>query len=1437
MNLQIFLYFFSILLTCGLTGYLAFHAWRQPVLPGIRTFAALALSECLLALVEIVSLVSRTEAQAIFWFNLRFIFTSVIPIFWLVFALDTFGRRDWVSNRLLASMFIIPLITQVLLWSNRLHGLWVKQDVGFYQTSPFWIAETSLRIPALWFMVHTFYCIGLLLAGIFVILYAAWLRRELYRNQALMLSTGALISLVITLIPIFNILPQVKFNPFIPGIGISALFYALAIFRFQLLKRPPAQEKTGNLDINEKRSLAVFIFTFILFASGFAASGYLAYRNYEKQFRFQVERQLSAIAELKVNELDDMRKGWLEDANVLYRNPAFSELVQRGLRDPEDTQTHSQLQAWLISFRSHSEYLQIRLVDTKGFTHLSAPAGLPPIPSAVAEQIPQVLQTAQITIVDFYRDNTDQDISLSMIIPIMDGQRNDRVIGLVIVRIYPEDYLYPLINEWPATSETAETLLIRRDGGDVLYLNNLKFGNNLGFNLRIPLQNTEVVGVKAVLGQTGVMEGVDYRGESVIADVRSVPASPWVLVSKMDTVEVYKPIRERAWEITLLLGVLVLGAGASLGMLWRQQRLRFYQAQYETSESLRQSEEKYRLLIEQASDGIFMTDASTQYIEVNPSGCAMLGYTRDELLTKRITDLIPPDDLKTTPPRLDELRQGKSLLTQRRLMHKDGSLVPVEISARMFPDGRFQSIIRDITERKRAEDALKESENKYRTLIQNMQVGMVVHSPDTSIILSNPIASHMFGLTQDQLLGRSAMGSSWCFIREDGTRCPLDEYPVNRVLATESPISNLVLGVMRPDRETPIWVRCDAHRVVELDGSLQQVVVTFFDITARKLAEEEYRTILKTTMDSFWIVDNRGRFLDVNDAYCHLIGYSRDEMLQMSIQDVEATEKTQDTEQHIQRVMETGYDRFESQHRCKDGRVIHVEVSSNFQEALGGRFYVFVRDITARKLSEEAIRYQANLLENVNDAITASDAHAVLTVWNHAAETMFGWKAGEVIGRKGQDVFRTEFIGLSREEVFRTVNETGQFRGEMLQARKDGTQFFVEANTYTVRDENGNVSGYVTTSRDITERKYMEEALRDSEERFRSIFEQAAVGIAQVGLDGRWLRVNQRLCNIIGYTDRELLALTFQDITHPDDLYTDLDNVRQVLAGGIQTYSMEKRYIRKDRSHVWINLTVGLVRDATGAPKYFVSVIEDIAERKQAEAELLKTLEELKRSNAELEQFAYVASHDLQEPLRAVAGMVQLLKQRYGGHLDERADEYIRLAVDGATRMQSLISDLLAFSRLNRRGYSIQPTDANESLAFALRNLETTMLEQGATVTSGILPTVDADATQLTQLFQNLIGNGIKFHGSQPPQIQIGVGKLDDAWQFFVRDNGIGIEPQFFERIFLIFQRLHTRRDYPGTGIGLSICKKIVERHGGRIWVESTLGQGTTFYFTIPLKR
>ncbi|MHB1223582.1 MAG: sensor histidine kinase [Gemmatimonadaceae bacterium] len=363
--------------------------------------------------------------------------------------------------------------------------------------------------------------------------------------------------------------------------------------------------------------------------------------------------------------------------------------------------------------------------------------------------------------------------------------------------------------------------------------------------------------------------------------------------------------------------------------------------------------------------------------------------------------------------------------------------------------------------------------------------------------------------------------------------------------------------------------------------------------------------------------------------------------------------------------------------------------------------------------------------------------------------------------------------------------------------------------------------------------------MRESEDLFRTAMQSSPIGMALRGLDGRWLAVNQALADIVGYSEQELQALGVADISHPDDLAVDMAYAQELLAGTRGPYSREKRYVHRDGHTVWILLSVTLVRGEHGEARFFIAQMNDISARKHAEEELARRQEELARSNAELEQFAYVASHDLQEPLRMVASYTQLLARKYEGQLDERADRWIGYAVDGAYRMQALINDLLSLSRVGTHGREPELIDSSQALARALGSLTSAITESGARITSDPLPVVRADAGQLEQLFQNLVGNAIKFRRPDvPAEVRVSARRRStegrDEWIFSIADNGIGLDASYAEQVFTLFQRLHTREEYPGTGIGLAICRKIVERHGGRIWVESTPGVGATFNFTLP---
>jgi len=542
----------------------------------------------------------------------------------------------------------------------------------------------------------------------------------------------------------------------------------------------------------------------------------------------------------------------------------------------------------------------------------------------------------------------------------------------------------------------------------------------------------------------------------------------------------------------------------------------------------------------------------------------------------------------------------------------------------------------------------------------------------------------------------------------------------------------------------------------------------------------------------------------------------------------------------------------EARLRGKDGAIRHVLLNTNpyFED---GRFVhtrVFTRDITERKLVEEALRLsESRERAHATELATIVEAVPATVFISHDPDSrhMTTNRVGRELLRlaPGANASKSAPAGEAPTH-FRALREGRELAPEELPVQRaaregtvvenfefellfdDGARHYMLGNAVPLLNEDGRPRGAVAAFIDVTARKR-------AEEQFRLAVESAPNGMLVVDEHGTITLINRQLETMFGYAREELIGRPLELLV-PEQLRTMHPRLvagffrepqARPMGAGRDLYGRHK-----DGRPVAIE--IGLNPFVTQDGIFTLASIIDITARKRAEQDLKRFNEELQRSNRELGQFAYVASHDLQEPLRAVSGCVQLLAQRYQGRLDTRADDLIGHAVSGASRMQQLINDLLVYSRVGTRGRPFEPTDCLVPLEEALANLEVPLRETDALITHDELPTVAGDPTQLTQLFQNLIGNAIKFRGNRRPEVHVGVERKSGGYLFYVRDNGIGIEPQYFERVFGVFQRLHSRREYPGNGIGLAICRKIVERHHGRMWVDSQPGRGSTFFFTIP---
>lgn len=481
----------------------------------------------------------------------------------------------------------------------------------------------------------------------------------------------------------------------------------------------------------------------------------------------------------------------------------------------------------------------------------------------------------------------------------------------------------------------------------------------------------------------------------------------------------------------------------------------------------------------------------------------------------------------------------------------------------------------------------------------------------------------------------------------------------------------------------------------------------------------------------------------------------------------------------------------------------------------------------------------STILDSVMQGIALFDADRNLVVFNQHYPELFDYPAGLLrVGMNYEEILRFNAGrgGASDLDLYvrqRLAESRSPIPTRREHVRPDGK---VIAIRYTPTPD----GGFINTYTDITSRKRAEAEAEQMGAVLKATLEHMADGIRVFDKDLRLVVCNQKALDMFGYPQE------YGEAGTPYEKFMDV-NLKRGDYGDCSPEELEKKFFRVQHgiaSNTEHRLADGRVIQKMRNPMPgggFVSTYLDISERKRAELamaeqaqKLQQAMVELQRSNAELEQFAYVASHDLQEPLRMVASYCQLLQRRYTAKLDQDANEFINFAVEGAKRMQSLINDLLLYSRVGTKGKEFVQTDLEHVLADALANLAIAVEEAGAEITHDPLPKVSGDGIQLLQLMQNLIGNALKFRRDEPVRIHIGAQREGDRWLISVTDNGIGIEPQYAERIFMIFQRLHTRKQYPGTGIGLSICKKIVERHGGHIWVEPAPTQGSVFKFGLP---
>jgi PAS domain S-box-containing protein len=721
----------------------------------------------------------------------------------------------------------------------------------------------------------------------------------------------------------------------------------------------------------------------------------------------------------------------------------------------------------------------------------------------------------------------------------------------------------------------------------------------------------------------------------------------------------------------------------------------------------------------------------------------------------------------------------------------------------------------------------------FREMIEALPAAVYMTDSQGRLTYFNQAAVQLSGRVP--VLGSDQWCVTWKIFLPDGTPLPHDQCPMAIALRGGQVSEGIECIAERPDGSR-FWFTPYPAVLRDAEGRIVGGINLLVDITERKAAELESKeylhAIVETTPECVKIVAPDGTLLHMNSAGLAMVGASSaSEVIGKSVYDLVAAEDRDRFRQFHETICEGGKGSLEFDIIGLKGARRRMEThAAALQHSDGTSAQLAItHDITERKRAERATLLLGAIVDSSDDAIISKDLHGIITSWNISAERLFGYTASEVIGKPVTILIPADRLDEEPEILSRLKRGERVDHFETIRRRKDGTLLDISLTISPVKDARGDVIGVSKIARDITERRRAQAALRASEARFRQLADAMPQIVWTARADGYFDYYNERWYQFTGFSRDAFGASSWEPIVHPDDLQNSRESWHASIRSG-NAFNTECRFWDKGENRWrWFLGRARPVRDPDGEiVKWFGSYI-DIDDQKRVEDELL-------RANQDLEQFAFSASHDLQEPLRSVKIYSELLADSCGNTLNEESLEFLSYLRAGATRMEMLVRDLLSYTRVTTIERPAEPADGGEALAAALANLAGAISETNARITADPLPSPHVHSTHLQQLFQNLIGNAIKYRSpDRPPVVHLTAERQRDGWVFAVRDNGIGIAPEYQETIFGIFKRLHTSDKYSGTGIGLAICQRIVERYHGRIWVESEIGQGSTFRFILPI--
>ena len=871
-------------------------------------------------------------------------------------------------------------------------------------------------------------------------------------------------------------------------------------------------------------------------------------------------------------------------------------------------------------------------------------------------------------------------------------------------------------------------------------------------------------------------------------------------------------------------------------------------------EALHHNEKHFRALIENALDIVTVLNEEGCYTYLSPSMFNVLGYSPEELMGTNAFELIHPEDVEQVITKFKTALAvpEQPQTVQFRFKLKDGSWKPLEsIGKNLLSDPSVKGIVvnsRDISEKRNAEKEIASTNSFLSTVLENIpNMIFVKDAKDLRFVMFNKAGEDLIGVSRENLISKNDYDF---FPKEQADFFTSNDRKVifNKALM-DIPEEN----IQTQDKGTRI-LHTKKIPVFNENGTPRFLMGISEDITERKKAELELKkqtqllqSIIDNMGEGLLVCDSKGKTLFVNPAADQMLSgqigdpIPGESKLKNEVYWAESQTLIEPQDFPISRSLQgESSDNIELfiKNKLKPNGIYILATSRPIRDGDGkitGAVSVF-RDITEQKKTEEEQQRLVTLVERSRDMIVWSTPEGKNLYINAAGREMIGVDPETDVTKINLEAFASpeeiDLLKILRKTQFDALNQRGFWEGELnITHQKTGKLVPIHFSIVMLKNpKTGKPIGTATIGRDITERQEAEKTLRESDTRFRSVVQSSTNAIVIANGKGNILSWNKGAQNTFGYSEEEIINQPFTRLLPAkyQEMYTiNEKNLQEPQNSKLFGKTVELLGVRKNAAEFPIELSLSTwkIDDDT----YFGGIIRDITERKK--------MEDLLRSNTELQQFANVASHDLQEPLRMVASYVQLLSEHLKDKLDEDATEYMGFAVDGAKRMQMLVNGLLEYSRVESRGKELQDVDMNQVFNQTISNLEIRITETNAKITHGVLPHVTGDPIQLAQLMQNLFSNGLKFQKSKLPEIDFSATETDNEWVFACKDNGIGIEPKYYDRIFVIFQRLHHRDEYSGTGIGLAVCKRIVERHGGRIWVESQPNLGATFFFTLPKRN